>query len=199
MTHKKKKAPNNTQNKNKNQQRNKGGGNRDADSDNSSKHSQIICAHYERAINLNSFRKSINHITTLECSKKNSPRTPKTVVDCSRPPFCGSDLFICTQCGALVCLDEEHINPPQEISTSHAHEHFATPRSDCHALFLQLSGKILFCVPCGQRLSTEGRGVEYFIRLLLLENKFLFSGWKIFFFAKIIVFILSEKRKSTKT
>ena len=150
MTHKKKKAPNNTQNKNKNQHRNKGGGggsrnsNLDIDHNNNKsnqKHNQILCAHYDKAINLNGFRKSINHISNLECCRKNSPSSSseKNSLECAKQFVTGSDLYICTQCGTLVCLHEHYKNG--QDSVSHAHEHFATPRSDCHALFLQLSGQ----------------------------------------------------------
>ena len=49
----------------------------------------------------------------------------------------------------------------------------------------------------------EPRGVQYFMRILLPKNKLLyFQGGKMnnfIFIAKTIIFILSEKRISTKT
>ena len=184
MTHKKKKAPNNhSANKNKNnnkqnnraQHRKQSPDNRPPNSNTITPTSQELCEHYDKAINSTSFRKAINHIQSVQCCKK-SPKNPNPT-PCQNEPKLGNQLFACTQCGAVVCLaeksqideksqynengedsnfDNSEVQTAELSGFSHAHEHHATPRSDCHALFLQLKGEILYCVPCQKRLTVEG-------------------------------------------
>ena len=53
---------------------------------------------------------------------------------------------------------------PQGVS--HAHEHFATPRSDCHALYLRLRGDILYCIVCEKSLSVQGSKIMLLMSLV---------------------------------
>ena len=193
MTHKKKKPPNNhnNSNKNKNKQNTKNSkrspspvddlSNCETDLDKSVSScvavAGVVCEHYDKAINISSFRKQINHIQTVECcrkSSKSSSNQNSSSSVCSHVPKAGNELFVCTQCGTVVCLEEPDVSKSQtaaasdgnSASVSHAHEHHITPRSDVHALYLQLKGEILYCIPCGRRLPVNGTKIMTLLSLI---------------------------------